>query len=275
MSVDTTYKYWILEDHKMGIFWLKINREDKTNAFNEPMALELGEILNTLKENKELRLLILGSNSDKFFSAGADIEWFAELSGPDAEQVSIRSQEIFGRLQDLSVPVIAAIKGFCFTAGLELSMTCDMIYVAENAKLGLLETSFGITPGAGGTQKLTRLVGPNRAKEMIFNARAVGAEEAVRIGLANAMFPLEGFDEKITRIARKMIMNDEGAIARCKNLVNLATFISEEGMLGEQKSFNTSFASGEPHDRLTIFMKEQERARKKKERKARKVEESQ
>jgi enoyl-CoA hydratase/carnithine racemase len=269
------YKYWILEDAKMGIFWLKLNRPDKTNAFNEAVALELGEILNSLKNNDEIRILILSSTSEKFFSAGADIEWFAAINGEQAEEVSIRSHAIFGTLQEFPYPVIAAIKGFCFTAGLEVTLCCDLIYVAENAKLGLLETSFGITPGAGGTQRLVRLVGPNRAKEMIFNARAIGAEEAVRIGLANAMFPLEGFDDKINRIARKMIMNDKGAIARCKNLVNLATFSSDEGFRGEEKSFNISFASGEPHDRLTIFMKQQERERRKKERKAIKMDEHQ
>lgn len=272
----TDYKYWIIDESVgMGIIRLVLNRPDKTNAFNEAVATELEDVLNAIKNMEGIRILILTSNEDKFFSAGADIEWFARISGDEAEQVSMRSHGIFGMLQELKFPVIAAIKGFCFTAGLELTLCCDMIYVAENAKLGLLETSFGITPGAGGTQRLARLVGPNRAKEMIFNARAVGAEEAVRIGLANASFPLEGFDDKINRIARKMIMNDAGAIARCKNLVNLATFSNEEGFRGEEKSFNISFASGEPHDRLTIFMKEQERARKKKERKARKSEEKQ
>ena len=270
----TDYKYWVLDDTsndaQMGIYWLKLNRPDKTNAFNEEMALELGEILDALLKNEELRILILGSTTNNF-SAGADIEWFARISGEEAEQVSIRSHEIFGKLQEFKVPVIAAVKGFCFTAGLELSLCCDMIYVADNARLGLLETSFGITPGAGGTQRLVRLVGPNRAKEMIFNARAVNAEEAVRIGLANAMYPLDEFDTRVTRIARKMIMNDAGAIARCKNLVNLATFSSEEGFRGEEKSFNISFASGEPRSRLTIFMKQQERERRKKERKARKM----
>jgi enoyl-CoA hydratase/carnithine racemase len=270
------YKYWIVDDSLgMGIVRLLLNRPDKTNAFTEEVALELGGILSKLKTNEELRILILSSTSDKFFSAGADIEWFARISGEEAEQVSIKSHEIFGTLQELPVPVIAAIKGYCFTAGLELTLCCDMIYVAENARLGLLETSFGITPGAGGTQRLVRLVGPNRAKEMIFNARAVGAEEAVRIGLANAMYPLEGFDDKINRIARKMLMNDKGAIARCKNLVNLATFSSDEGFRGEEKSFNISFASGEPRDRLTIYMKEQERAKKRKERKKRKAEKKQ
>ena len=274
----TEYKYWIVDDDtndaKMGIIWLKINRPDKTNAFNEEMAIELGEVLDSLMKNEELRVLILGSNTNNF-SAGADIEWFARISGEEAQEVSRKSHEIFGKMQEFKVPVIAAIKGFCFTAGLELSLCADMIYVADNAKLGLLETSFGITPGGGGTQRLVRLIGPNRAKEMIFNARAVGAEEAFRIGLANAVFPLEEFDAKISRIARKMIMNDEGAIARCKNLVNLATFSSEEGFREEEKCFNTSFASGEPRSRLTIFMKQQERARKKKERKARKLAEKQ
>jgi len=263
-------KYWIVEDHKMGIFWLKLNRPEKRNAFNQAVALELGNILDKFNNNAEIRILILSSTSENFFSAGADIDWFAQINGEEAEEISKKSHDIFGKLQELPFPVIAAIKGVCITAGLEVTLCADVIYVADNAKLGLIETVFGITPGGGGTQRLARLVGPNRAKEMIFNARIIGAEEAERIGLANAMFPLDGFDEKIDRIARKMLMNDPGAISRCKKLVNLTTYSSDEGFREEQKSFNISFASGEPRSRLTEYKKQQEREKRRKEKKAKK-----
>ncbi|MBN2157030.1 MAG: enoyl-CoA hydratase/isomerase family protein [Candidatus Lokiarchaeota archaeon] len=266
------YEYWVVEDHKMGIFWLKLNRPNKRNAFNEAVALELGEVLDEFRTNEEIRILILSSTSDAFFSAGADIDWFAAINGEEAEEISKKSHEIFGKLQELPFPVIAAIKGVCITAGLEVILCADMIYVADNAKLGLIETVFGITPGGGGTQRLVRLIGPNRAKEMIFNARIIGAEEAERIGLANAMFPLEGFEEKIDRIARKMLMNDQGAISRCKKLINLATYSNDEGFREEQYSFNTSFASGEPRSRLTEYKKQQEREKRRKERKQKKAE---
>ncbi|UYP46088.1 3-hydroxypropionyl-coenzyme A dehydratase [Candidatus Lokiarchaeum ossiferum] len=264
------YNNWLIEQD-MGIFWLKLNRLDKMNSFSAEVATELDEILQGFLTNPEIRVLILSSNSDHFFSAGADIDWFIAIDGEQAEDVSVRCHDIFGRLEQMPFPVIAAIKGLCLTAGLELSICADIIYAAENAKFGQIETVYGITPGGGGTQRLARLIGPNRAKELIFSARVIGAEEADKIGLINAVFPLEGFDAKINRIARKMTVNCKEAIARSKRLVNEATFTSESGFRSEEIAFNESFASGEPRDRLSHFKKQQERERKRKERKLRRA----
>ncbi len=266
------YKFWLIEQD-IGIFWLRLNRPDKMNSFSAEVAIELDEILQGFLTNTKIRVLILSSISDEFFSAGADIDWFIALDGKQAEDVSMRCHDIFGRLEKMPFPVIAAIKGVCLTAGLELSICADIIYAAENAKFGQIETVFGITPGGGGTQRLARLIGPNRAKELIFSARVIGAEEAEKIGLINAVFPLEGFEAKINRIARKMTVNCKEAIARSKRLVNQATFSSDSGFRAEEIAFNESFASGEPRDRLSHFKKQQERDRRRKERKMRKKQE--
>lgn len=263
------YKYWIIEQ-EMGIFWLKLNRPDKMNSFSEAVALELDQILTGFLVNEEIRVLIISSTSDEFFSAGADIDWFLQINGKEAEDISTRTHEMFGRLEQMPFPVIAAIKGLCLTAGLEFVLCADMIYAADNAKFGQIETVFGITPGGGGTQRLTRLIGPSRAKEMIFSARVIGAQEADKIGLVNAVFPLEGFDEKINRIARKMTVNSKDAIARVKKLVQLGTLYNETGFRDEEIAFNERFASGEPRDRLTHFKKQQERQQRREARKSKK-----
>jgi enoyl-CoA hydratase len=268
----SAYQFWIIEN-EMGIYWLKLNRPDKMNSFSEEVAIELDQILTGFLTNEEIRVLILSSTSEKYFSAGADIEWFIKVTGIEAEHISVQTHEIFGRLEQMPFPVIAAVKGLCLTAGLELILCADIIYAAENAKFGQIETVFGITPGGGGTQRLTRLIGPNRTKELIFSARVIGVQEADKIGLVSAVFPLEGFDEKINRIARKITINSKDAIARAKLLVQHATYTSEIGFREEEVAFNERFASGEPRKRLRHFKKQQERQRRREERKKKKLQE--
>ena len=266
------YKFWVIEK-EVGIYWLKLNRPDKMNSFSAEVAGELDQILKEFQLNKEIRVLILSGTSPKFFCAGADIDWFVAINGEEAEEISVRSHELFGMFELMPFPVIAAVKGLCLTAGLELILGCDIIYAAENAKFGQIETVFGITPGGGGTQRLSRLIGPNRTKELIFSARIIGAQEADKIGLVNAVFPLEGFDEKINRIARKMVINSKDAIARSKILIQHAIYSNETGFREEEVAFNERFASGEPRDRLNHFKKQQERQRRREERKNKKLQE--
>jgi enoyl-CoA hydratase len=256
-------KYWRIEQ-EMGIYWLKLHRPKKMNSFNATVAEELDIIFSSFLYNKEIRVLIITTDFNDFFSAGADIDWFQSINGSQAQEISKKSHEIFRMLERMPFPTIAAIKGLCLTAGLELVLCCDMIYGAENAKFGQIETVFGITPGGGGTQRLTRLIGPNRAKEMIFSARVIGASEADKIGLINAEFPLNGFDEKIARIARNMLLNSKQAIARCKFLVEKAFYTNDEGFRAEEIAFNESFSSGEPRDRLRHFKRQQERKQRRK-----------
>ncbi|MHA1612470.1 MAG: enoyl-CoA hydratase/isomerase family protein [Promethearchaeota archaeon] len=244
------YNFWILTIDSDGIANLRINNIPKMNAFTAELSHELGEILTTLKKNPSIRMLVLKSATDKFFSAGADMDWFMEINGTDAEEVSFQSHNIFGQLEKLPFPVIAAIKGLCLTAGLELIMCADMIYASENAKFGQIECKYGITPGGGGTQRLTRLVGPLHAKEMIFTGRIISAEEAKRIGLVNDVFSAEEFDEKLGKICDEIFKNSQNAISECKMLIEQATYTNYSGFHSEEQVFGKRFASGEPSKRL-------------------------
>ncbi len=255
LFMNDNYKFWILTIDSDGIATLKLNNIPKMNAFNAELSHELGDILTNLKKHPSIRLLILTSASDKFFSAGADMDWFMEINGPDAEEVSFKSHNVFGQLEKLPFPVIAAIKGLCLTAGLELIMCADMIYASENAKFGQIECKYGITPGGGGTQRLTRLVGPLHAKEMMFTGRIISAEEAKRIGLVNDVFSAEEFDEKLSKIYDKILKNSQNAISECKMLVEQATYTNPSGFHSEEQVFGKRFASGQPSKRLK-FTKE-------------------
>ncbi|QEE15470.1 enoyl-CoA hydratase/isomerase family protein [Promethearchaeum syntrophicum] len=267
------YNNWLIEEQS-GIFWAKLNRADKMNAFNQEVAEELNKIIMYVKNTPSIKVFVIGTASDDYFSAGADVDWFMKINGPEAVDVSYQVHQVFGNLERLSIPVIAAVKGLCLTAGLELIMCSDMIYAAENAKFGQIECRFGITPGGGGTQRLTRLVGPLKAKELIYLGRIISSQEAAKIGLVNAVFELEDFDTKINKICRKIILNSSEAIRECKFMIQQATYINDTGFQREEIVFGKRFASGEPNERLSFMKAQQKREKRKEERLKKKKQEN-
>ncbi|MGV9198361.1 MAG: enoyl-CoA hydratase/isomerase family protein [Promethearchaeia archaeon] len=243
----TEYENWKikLEDH---IFWILLDRPKKKNAFSEETGEELYEILEKEVEGKldKIRVVVYGTTSDEIMCSGADLTWFQKLDGPKARQASINSQNVFNKFEKLPVPVIAAVKGLNLTAGFELMLCADIIIAAENAKFGQVETKYGITPFGGGTQRLTRLVGPLHAKEMIYTAEIIDVKRALEIGLVNHVVPLDQLDEKVKEIAQKMIKNSGRAIKLAKRLIQMATYTNHEGYLVESDFAADDFASGEP-----------------------------
>ena len=193
------FQFWQLSE-EAGVFWLKIHRPDKKNAFNPQVVDELGKILVDLGKNPAVQILVLTTTQDEMFCAGADIEWFYGLGEPDGAMASIVAQDVFDLMEKVPFPVIASIKGLNLTAGFELMLACDMIIAADNAKFGQIETKYGLTPGGGGTQRLSRLVGPLKAREMIYTAKIISAEEALKIGLVNEVVPLADIDNRIRQI---------------------------------------------------------------------------
>jgi enoyl-CoA hydratase/carnithine racemase len=250
------YKNWLIEREE-GIFWFRLNRLDKKNAFSTEMILELENILDKIEKDDSIRVAVLSTTSDKVFCAGADMKMFLDVYSGDpfenGKQMSIDSQRIFARLEQLKKPVIAAIKGLNLTAGLELSMCCDLIYAADNAQIGQIETKYGITPGGGGTQRLVRLVGPLKAREMIYMAKIIGAEEALQIGLVSAVVPVAELDDYVRNICKKMMKNSARAIKESKFLIQKAIFSNNEGFKEENRIFGEDFASMEPKERLSQF----------------------
>ncbi|MHA1958724.1 MAG: enoyl-CoA hydratase/isomerase family protein [Candidatus Thorarchaeota archaeon] len=262
------FNHWLVREEEEGqIVWLLLNRPDKRNAFNSEVAEELDEFIEGLQSNSMIRVLVISSALDDIFTAGADIKDFFKMYEGDvyneAVEMSKAVQRLFAKLESLPFPVISAVKGLNLTAGLEMSMCCDIIVAADNARFGQIETKYGIVPAAGGTQRLTRLVGCLKARELIYTCELIGAEEALRIGLVNMVVPLSDLEASVNAICRKILKNSKHAIMKSKGLINKATYVNPEGFSGENLGFAEAFASGEPMERLTAFM-DRDKSRKSK-----------
>ena len=249
------YKYWStrLEDN---IFWLYLNRPDKKNAFDIVVANELEQILDEEVEKNldKIRVLVCTTSMDDIFTVGLDINWLVTLDESKAKDMTRKLQKIFSKFESISIPVIAAIKGLNLTAGFELMLCADIIIAADNAKFGQVETKWGMTPAAGATQRLIRLVGPLKAREIIYTSRIIDAQEALRMGLVNEVVPLMELENRVKEMARMMIQNSGKAIALCKRLIQMGTYNNEQGFQMEGNAFHECFISGEPKEKLKAFL---------------------
>ncbi len=254
-----TYENWQVKREE-DIFWMLLNRPDKKNAFNHAVVEELQQILIEIGQDETIRTAVLGTVMDEMFSSGADIETFGTLkTDQDGRQFSIQAQHVFREVERLPIPVIAAVRGLNLTAGFELMLCCDLIIAADNARFGQIETKYALTPFGGGTQRLTRLVGPLRARELIYTARTIDADEAFRIGLVNEVVPLQELDNRVREICRTIGKSTRRAIRRCKFLVEMATYVNDRGFAYESQIAGEDFASGEPAQKFMEFMKAREK----------------
>ncbi|MFQ6070320.1 MAG: enoyl-CoA hydratase/isomerase family protein [Candidatus Aminicenantales bacterium] len=199
---------------------LTINRPQKLNAISNELISELSHFLDEVEKDEELRVLIVTGSGDKAFVAGADI---GELVDRDAKlgiRVSQQRQQLFSRIENLRLPVIAAVNGYALGGGLELALACSLRIASEKAQFGAPEVKLGIIPGDGGTQRLPRLVGPGRAMEMILTGDFIDAREALRIGLVNRVVPQEKLMEEALSLARKIASRPPLAVMFAKEAVN-------------------------------------------------------
>lgn len=249
------------------ILWARLNRPEKKNAFDPATVDELAGILQEVGKlyahrKPRVRVMVLSTVMDEIFSSGADIKWFSTIrTAHDGEYASAVPQQVFGAVERAPVPVIAAVKGLNLTAGFELMMCCDLIIVADNAKLGQIETKYALTPFGGGTQRLTRLVGPLKARELIYTAKIVSAQEALAMGLVNEVVPLGQIDARVKEIAAKIIEKSPTAIRNAKQLIDLAIWRNELGFVREGLMAGQEFASKEPMEYVMKFL-EKSRAKK-------------
>ena len=255
----TQLKHWLIKEEEEGqIIWLLLNRPEKKNAFNEEVGEELSQSIDELRSNPKIRVLVISTAIDDIFTAGADIEGFFNIYKGDvyneAVEVSKATQRIFGKLEALPFPVISAVKGLNLTAGLELSLCCDIIIAADNARFGQIEPKHGIIPGGGATQRLARLVGPLKARELIYTCDIIDAEEAFRIGLVNKVVPMSDLEASVNDLCNRIIRNSRQAIMKSKDLINRGIYSNPEGFEGENKGFGEVFASREPMERLSAFL---------------------
>ena len=203
-----------------GIATLVFNRPKALNALSIALLTELTDALGTIKNDPSIRVLILTGAGEKSFIAGADITEIATLTPLGAKHFAQMGQNVISALQALAIPVIAAVNGFALGGGCEMALACDFIYASEKALFGLPEINLGVIPGFGGTQRLPRLVGANRAKEMIFTGKHLTATEAREIGLVNAVFAPEALMVAATKTASLIATKGKASLCAAKQAVN-------------------------------------------------------
>ena len=214
-----------------------INRPKSLNALDQQTILEIGEAMNNLEKEDQIRGIILTGSGDKAFAAGADIKGFSAYSFHEAFQLSKEGHGVFRSIECLSKPVLAAINGFALGGGLELAMSCHIRIGSENARFGLPETSLGLIPGYGGTQRLIQLVGKGKAFEMVLTGDMIKAEEALNVGLITHLVPQEALLGKASEILMKSASKGPLAVAKAIKVMDYFYNSSRDGFEMEMQAF--------------------------------------
>lgn len=220
---------------------ITINRPKALNALNSAVLDELNQTLDAVDQN-EIRCLILTGAGEKSFVAGADIGEMSTLTKAEGEAFGKKGNDVFRKLETFPIPVIAAVNGFALGGGCEISMSCDIRICSENAVFGQPEAGLGITPGFGGTQRLARVIPVGMAKQMIYTARNIKAEEAYRVGLVNAVYPLEELMPAAKKMAAGIAMQAPIAVRNCKKAINEGLQVDmDQAIVIEEKLFGDCF----------------------------------
>ena len=245
----------LLLDIENEIAQLTINRPKALNALNSETLDELKVCLNELRDRKDVKVVILTGAGEKAFVAGADISEMVSKDAAAAMRLSLLAYETFNMLEKMPQITIAAVNGYALGGGCEISMACDMRIASENAKFGQPETGLGIIPGFGGTQRLPRLVGKGRAKELIFTNDSIDAQEAYRIGLANKVVPQADLLDYCKAMAAKICQKGSYANSLAKEAINIGLETDLDGGLQLEASlFGVTFSTNDQKEGMTAFL---------------------
>lgn len=245
---------YILYEQKGQTGIITINREKALNALNSQVLDELNTTLDAVNLD-EVRCLILTGAGTKSFVAGADIGEMSTLTKAEGEAFGKKGNDVFRKIETFPVPVIAAVNGFALGGGCEISMSCDIRICSDNAVFGQPEVGLGITPGFGGTQRLARLVGAGMAKQMIYTARNIKADEAYRIGLVNAVYTQEELLPAAEKMAAGIAKNAPIAVRNCKKAINEGLDLDMDAAVAlEEKLFADCFESEDQKYGMAFFL---------------------
>jgi enoyl-CoA hydratase len=238
-----------------GIATLTFNRPKALNALNAALMDELSQTLDEVAKSEDIRVLVITGAGKKSFVAGADITELATFGPLEAKAFANNGQAVINKLQALSIPVIAAVNGFALGGGNEMALACDFIYASENATFGLPEINLGLIPGFGGTQRLPRLVGANRAKEMIFAGKMISATEALEIGMVNRVVAPDLLMEETLKTARLICSKGKVSLRAAKQTVNGGLNVDlGTGLHIECEAFAFCMASQDAREGTTAFL---------------------
>lgn len=245
----------LLFEVKEGIAYVTINRPKVLNALNDKVISELEQVFTTIKEDDQVKAVILTGAGEKAFVAGADITQLVDLNTLQGKDFARKGQEVFCLIENLGKPVIAAINGFALGGGCELAMACTLRIASTNAKLGQPEVNLGIIPGYGGTQRLPRLVGKGRAMELLITGRMVDAQEAYQMGLVNKVVEPEKLMEEAEKLAKTIMSKGPVAIKLAIEAVNRGLEVSlEEGLRIEADLFGLSCSTKDKVEGTKAFL---------------------
>ena len=240
------------QDGMVGI--ITINRPEALNALNSAVLDELNGCLDGIDTNV-VRAIVLTGAGNKSFVAGADIGEMSKLSPAEGEACGKKGNDVFRKIETFPIPVIAAVNGFALGGGCEIAMSCDIRICSDNAMFGQPEVGLGITPGFGGTQRLARLVGAGMAKQLIYTARNIKADEALRIGLVNAVYPQEELLGVAKKMAGNIAQNAPIAVRACKKAINDGLDAKmDDAIVIEEKLFGSCFATHDQVEGMSAFL---------------------
>jgi enoyl-CoA hydratase len=245
----------ILVQVENKIATITINRPKQLNALNKETISELSQCLDQVETNKDVRVVIITGSGEKAFVAGADIKEFADFNQEQGKALAADGQtKLFNKVENLKKPVIAAVNGFALGGGLELAMGCHVRVASDNARVGLPETSLGVIPGYGGTQRLAQLAGKGKAMELVLTAGMITAEEAMQWGIVNHVVPQDELMATCEKMAGKMIKNSPNAQAEAIVAINAGFKEGVDGYEAEIENFGRCFGTPEFVEGTTAFM---------------------
>ena len=245
----------LLVEVENGIAVVTINRPKSLNALNSETLAELDECFGDIEKRDDVKVLILTGSGEKSFVAGADISEMVANSAIGGRKMALLAKIAFEKLENMRQVTIAAVNGFALGGGCEIAMACDIRVASENAKFAQPEVGLGTIPGFGGTQRLPRLVGKGRAKELIFTTDMIDAQEAYRIGLANKVVPLPELLDKCKEMAKKIMAQSSYAVSLAKAAINTGLDVDlSSGLKLEAGLFGLTFATADKKEGMTAFV---------------------
>lgn len=231
------------------------NRTEVHNALNAPMVAQLSEAIDDIETDNAIRVVVLTGAGEKSFVSGSDIKELSERTPLTGVEASLKRQGLLNRIENLGVPTIAAINGYAFGVGCEIAMACTLRVASEKARLGQLEINLGIIPGAGGTQRLPRLIGKARAAELILTGKIISAQEAYTIGLVNQVTASEKLMFECRQLAENIAGKSPIAVKYALRALNEGTEVDlATGLKIEGLCLGACFASADSKEGLNAFL---------------------
>lgn len=245
---------FIVYEKSEGIATITLNRPEALNAFSKEVVSEVLQALEDIRSDESVRVVILTGAGEKAFSAGADIKAMIGMNSLKARELSLMGEKLCLALENLEKPVIAALNGYALGGGLEVAMSCDLRIASENSRMGQTEINIGLIPGWGGTQRLTRLVGRTKAKEMVFTGKMIDARTAEQLGIVNMVVPADKFREAVRQFALELASKAPVAIKVAKALIDKGAEIGLDSALAlEREGFGVVASTEDLQEGVNAF----------------------